>query len=69
MITYGDVDLVVGENECGVDAGQLGGVAHLDWVWDGRASRRFRTLAQNLRTSTAVNENRKKEGKTNEGLL
>merc|ERR1719187_276329 len=42
----GDVDLVVGENECGVDAGQLGGVAHLDLVWDGRASRRFRTLAQ-----------------------
>ena len=27
-VTYGDVNLIVGEDEGGVDAGQLGGVAH-----------------------------------------
>ena len=26
--THGDVNLIVSEDECGVDAGQLGGVAH-----------------------------------------
>ena len=28
MVTYGDVDVIVGQDEGGVDAGEFGGVAH-----------------------------------------